>query len=133
MTVAERRAAQVKFLSDTIELNPEGSREWNFEIPFVWAKNAGRPEFDLCVRWKRGKISDVFLTKRQQEDHGKCWRLRSGYSTGISLPYESNPWRVSWCATHKAQQVSVYVPNGTNVLRVSLLSTVSLTFKEVTG
>lgn len=114
-----------------IELNPEGSKEWNFYIPYVYmTKEYGRAEFSICTKWKRGRISDIWISRMQQKEGcGELYHINVvSKSRSLSFGYESHVWFSCWCQEHKAQNLRAYVPNNTDMLLVSLLSDVSFMF-----
>jgi len=113
-----------------VELNPEGSHEWSFEIPYAWrTKEYGRAEFSFCLKWKRGKITDLWISAHQQigENQGKMWHLRVHGSTSFNIsPSEAHLWLVGWCPLHKTQNYSMYVADDTDTLAINLLSSISI-------
>ena len=97
------------------------------EIPFIWldktpgGSNLGRAMFQVCIRYKKGKIWDFFVYPRQQRS-SEYWHHggASEFAFTISSHRLPNPdvWKVGWCEEHKAQTLSIYVPEGSDVLRV---------------
>lgn len=110
-----------------IELNPDKTL-WNFKIPYVWmTKEYGRAEFSICICWKRGKVSELWISPAQQVgEERKLYHVLVGFSDSVTFPHEAHVWLATWCKEHKAQNVSLYVPDYTDTLHISLLSTVSL-------
>lgn len=115
---------------NTIELNPVPSTAWTFEIPYVaMSGRFGRAEFCVCVRWRRKRISDVWIQPRQQElESQKMYHLRGGYSIGLTFPNGFGPWILGYCYEHKTTSFRIYVPNDTNCLSICLLTNVGLGF-----
>lgn len=89
----------------------------------------GRAEFDICPKWKRGKLAELFIYARQQKNVSCYWHVTAGWPTSfgvgswqhkkIAVP---NIWTMHWCKDHKCMSMSVYPPDGTNRFRISLLS-----------
>jgi hypothetical protein len=100
----------------------------SIEIPFDWKDNTpgggnlGRAEFNVCIRYLRGKVREVFIYPRQQRRFN-YWH-RAGYFdqdfTIGSYGELGKPevWRVGWCKEHKCQTLEIYVPTGSAFLRI---------------
>lgn len=113
-----------------IEMNPPDSRLWNFDIPFVWqSKDYGRAEFDFCFKFKRAKITELWISPRQQKDEqGKLYHINVHGSDSILNSGEGRLWYMGWCKMHKAAYSRIYVPDNTSRLHISLLSSLSISF-----
>ena len=54
-------------------------------IPFKWrddtpgGSNLGRAEFQVCLKFKRGKVSEFWVYPRQQRDATTCWHIITTY------------------------------------------------------
>jgi hypothetical protein len=105
--------------------------------PFVLlTHNLGRAEFTFCPVWKRGKVSEVFIYPRQQENIDYFYHVACGYSDSFQVSSWShkgveNPkiWLHFWCKDHKCMSMHVYPPNSTDRLRVETGSTLSIYFE----
>ena len=114
-----------------IELNDKAIIEFN-----SMTKEYGRAEFSFCLKWKRGKLTDVWISPFQQphsksEYHIgglKCGGFRTYAWTyeGMENPW---PWTYGWCNIHKCQFMRVYVPPHSSKLCIEVLSTLSLIFE----
>lgn len=83
----------------------------------------GRAEFTICPVWKRGKIVEAWVYRRQQDLH-EAFHFKVFGSTALvfSGRHEAHVWRQFWCQEHKTQSTEFYVPDGTTSLHVSRLS-----------
>ena len=86
-------------------------------IPFEWKdKELGRAEFIICIKFKRGKISEFWVDPTQTR-LTECWHFSSNdyyiHDFGISSYEnleESRVWLVHWCNDHKTFAFRVYSP-----------------------
>lgn len=102
----------------------------------------GRAEFDFCFQLQRGKLKRVFIMRRQQPaeevqeyvlpvDYTPLdWSISSWQHEGVELPAI---WRGAWCRYHKAFYWAVYVPLGTNQLRIMEASNLRFNFERLGG
>lgn len=93
----------------------------------------GRAEFQICPIWKRGRIVECWVYPRQQvrAERDVCWHLEAS-SNGLTLGgfgrHEPKLWHIGWCKEHKTATYSVYVPDGTNELQITVLDSLSFRF-----
>ena len=88
-------------------------------------KQYGRSEFDFCAKTIKGRIVEVHITRRQQVKEPSWFFIKlnadqfSVTQKGAGDPLRNNvaPWRYIACKDHRLS-FSVYVPPGTNGLRV---------------
>lgn len=111
----------------------------DYAIPFKWAEGLGRPEFAVCARFVRGRFTDLWITRQQQQEpfpddwqfHVRIEEGRTGWSVGSWDGLEEpRPWMFGWCKDHRAHLTRIYVPTGSKYLFVHLLSTISLHFTK---
>jgi hypothetical protein len=98
------------------------------EIPFDYldktpgGSNLGRAMFQVCIKYLRGKASEVFVYPRQQRllhywhraGHFDIDFCITSYG-GLACP---RVWRVGWCKEHKCQALEIYVPDDAALLRI---------------
>lgn len=107
------------------------------KIPFVWMRqDYGRAEFEVCAKFIRGKISEVWIYPKQQvSDCYYHYKPLKPYSTAISysgydgLEYP-NVWYQYWCKEHKTMCVRLYVPTNAKFLWFHPLSTLTIGFTK---
>ena len=96
--------------------------------------NWGRAEFDFCVVTRRHKIRQIYIVRRQQKDHGETFLINCDYGADSMSVWsevglgDPRPWRWYPCEFHKAMGTAIYVPDGSNYLRVMKLSSISIMF-----
>jgi hypothetical protein len=101
----------------------------NAKINFKPLHNSfGRAEFEFCPVFKRGKMTDLFITRRQQDNyenyHLPLKELGFNNTTDFAFNgYDSSEgvraWGHYWCKFHKAICFKVYVPNDTDTINFS--------------
>ena len=102
--------------------------EDSLSIPFEYmdktpgGQNLGRAEFQVCIKFKRGQVSEFWVYPRQQRRED-CWHYSGGSDLGFSISsYEgldnSHVWLVSYCREHKTQTFMTYAPNGAKFLKI---------------
>jgi len=100
------------------------------KIKYLWrTERYGRAEFQICPKFVRGKMTDVFIYRRQQP-HEKNkeyhldllkllpkWRITEFQIDAWSHKTD-NPriWRNWWCKEHKTIAFDIYVPNDTDTI-----------------
>lgn len=101
------------------------------------SKKYGRAEFGFCiVRNKQGIITQIFIHAIQQDREDKFWKVEPVIETksfafnsfthkGVDRPWA---WQYSWCEDHMALNVRVYVPTGTDHIRVEESSVTGISF-----
>ena len=97
-------------------------------IPFEWIDktpgggNLGRAEFQVCVKFKRGKVHEFWVYPRQQRSADKYWHCQGGDCSFYIASYERlgdpHVWLTSYCPEHKTQTLHVYVPNDARFLKI---------------
>lgn len=104
--------------------------EDRFCIPFVnKTDNLGRAEFILCPLYKRGKVVELFIYRRQQQNVTEYYHWEhTGRGVGEmtiqsfgDLP-DPKVWRTFYCKEHKTQSLELYVPVGATYLRFEQFS-----------
>jgi len=106
-------------------------------IPFrAMHPRFGRAEFGLLPRWVRGKLRELWIISIQQENHGQVWHLRAPHkcgclqiSSGVGID-APRVWQSWWSEVYKVPCIEVYVPDGSDVLRISACSDLTLTFSR---
>lgn len=108
----------------------------NEQIPFTWiTHDYGRAEFVCCPIWKRGKITDLYISPKQQPDkRAILYHFKCGYSSSLNLTSTvglDNPevWNVMWCQTHKTQALEVYVPKNSKNFSIRAVSSLYVWFR----
>jgi hypothetical protein len=102
--------------------------ENKIEISFLWKdptpgrRNLGRAEFEVCLRYLRGKIQEFWVCPAQQR-RDECWHLETNGSQDFSISsYDglenAKVWLFSYCKTHKASHFRLYVPSFSNTLKI---------------
>jgi hypothetical protein len=108
-----------------VEVPQEG-----LSIPFDWmdlakgGRSLGRAEFQLCIRYFRGKPKELWVYPKQQRGMDTYWHLvglDSHFLTINSYEGLSAPeiWMVGWCTEHKTQSLTLYVPPESRFLHIS--------------
>ncbi len=105
------------------------------KLPFQFMhERYGRAEFEICAKFHRGKVSEVWVIPRQQDvDYIYQYKPPTPFSTAISysgydgLDYP-NVWYQYWCKEHKTMCVRLYVPNDAKFLWIHPLSTLTIGF-----
>lgn len=114
---------------EVIEIEDEQSIEFD-----GYHKDYGRAEFEICIMWKRNKISEVFIYPKQQDvNHYYHYKPKNPYSTSISYSgYQGldSPeiWFQYWCKDHKTVCTRLYVPEDSKYLWFHPLSTLTIGF-----
>lgn len=97
------------------------------KIPYEWMTTIyGHAEFVICPVFKYGRLTDIYLYRRQQVEY-------NGYHIDLlkekptlrmdEFLLEGRPtntpviWRNWWCKEHKAVAFDTYVPKNTNTIR----------------
>ena len=98
-------------------------------IPFKWrdetpgGSNLGRAEFQICMKFKRGIVSEFWVYPKQQRDVSEYWHFIGGNICFTFTAYEGleskGPWRVMWCKEHKAVSMSIYAPPESKYIEIS--------------
>lgn len=97
-------------------------------IPFEWRDptpgggNLGRAEFHVCLKFKRGKVSEFWVYPVQTRLE-TCWHY-IGESPDFTISaYEGlvseGAWLSFYCSEHKSTSFSVYSPTGAKFLEIS--------------
>lgn len=100
----------------------------------------GRAMFQICPVFKNGIIRELFIYRRQQDNHEiyKIDLKKINYKANTfhieSWTHETDSpriWRESWCKDHKTIMHEVYVPNNTNQIKFNLHfgDTISILFE----
>ncbi len=102
-------------------------------LPFIaMTKNRGCAEFQICSKYKRGKLVEVFIYPRQQEniDHYYHWEGEATYMTigGYEGLGDPKVWFLQYCKEHKCQSMRIYVPNDSKYLWFDKLSSIGINF-----
>lgn len=77
--------------------------------------NLGRAEFQFCPIWRKGKMAELMIFRRQQREEVRAYRLkllRGITQFSFQGPYEDKPnlWHMFWCEEHETVCYRVYVP-----------------------
>lgn len=104
-------------------------------LPFVaMTQNLGCAEFQICSKYKRGKLVELFIYPRQQENidyyyhwEGKAQDMSLGGHEHLEYP---NAWFFQYCKEHKCQSMRVYVPKGAKYLWFQVLSGIGINFTK---
>ncbi len=102
-------------------------------LPFVaMTLNLGCAEFQICAKWKRRKLVELFIYPRQQENinyyyhwEGEAIYFKIGGYEGLDDP---KAWMFQYCKEHKCQSMRIYVPNGAKYLWFEKLSGIGINF-----
>jgi hypothetical protein len=96
-------------------------------VPFHWldpvlgGSNLGRAEFAVCIKYRRRKISDVYVYTQQQREAGS-WHLATSRNHFMISSYQgledAKVWSFSWCSEHKTQSFRLYVPTNSKILKI---------------
>lgn len=99
--------------------------------------NLGHAEFDFCVKWKYGKIQEIFIYHTQQRNIKNYYKVECGFATELSIQSwthkgidKPNIWRIKYCKEHKAINHSVYVPINSNHFSIRLGSSIDIRFDK---
>ena len=102
--------------------------EHNIIIPFEWidttpgGSNLGHAEFQVCIKFKKGKISEFWVYPRQQRNADTYWHWVGGSTDFMISSYEHledvKVWLISYCKEHKATSIHLYVPRDAKYLRI---------------
>jgi hypothetical protein len=97
-------------------------------IPFLWldptpgGSNLGRAEFEVCIKYKRGRVGEYWVYPAQQRDQKHFWHYAGGDVDFCVSSYERleepKAWLFYWCKTHKAQAMRIYAPPNSKFLRL---------------
>jgi hypothetical protein len=92
----------------------------------------GRAEFQICSKYKRKKLAELFIYLEQQENidyyyywQGKANGLYLGSWNDLNKP---EPWFFGYCEEHKCQTMRMYVPNNSKYLFFEILSSINIYF-----
>ena len=100
--------------------------EWNqvevspsISIPFEWrdptpgGENLGRAEFQVCTKFKRGKIVEYWVYPKHTQ-LTDCWHWKGEYHDFTINCYQGlnheGAWLIHYCKEHKAVSFNVYAP-----------------------
>jgi hypothetical protein len=96
-------------------------------IPFDWRdpnpgrKNFGWAEFSVCMKFKRGKVSEFWVDPIQTHLE-EMWHYAGGDIYFHISAYEGlqsqGAWRIEYCKTHKCTSISVYAPKDARFLEI---------------
>lgn len=101
----------------------------------------GRAEFEVCPVFKHGKMTELFIYRRQQ-DTSDIYRLVIPQAMKIdrfhieSLNNEQpHTWMEMWCKLHKTITHKVYAPNGTSQISFGFHcgDTITIRFEDTNG
>jgi hypothetical protein len=94
--------------------------------PTPGGSNFGRAVFQFCPIWKRGRMAELLIFRRQQRSLPAAYRLAlpakaAGRVTTFSFHVwadvdQPRCWRMGWCEEHATVTYEVYVPNNTDAL-----------------
>ena len=97
-------------------------------IPFAWrdptpgGQNLGRAEFQVCLKFKRGKVSEFWVYPRQTRLE-TYWHFSYGDIDFAISSYQRldsvGAWLVLYCKEHKCPSICVYAPNDAAFLEIS--------------
>lgn len=92
-------------------------------IPFVYmTRRYGRAEFDLCFRKRKNWFFRCHIIPRQQPgveyDYYVQKKFRRFSIAGYDKLEDPKVWSGNACPQHNGFNLSVYVPDGSSVLRV---------------
>lgn len=92
-------------------------------VPFQWRHDQyGRAEFHVCVKWKRGKVSEFWVYPVQTE-MDTYWHMAPGDYSFFVTSYEGlaepKVWRMIWCREHKAPSLHIYSPTYARYLQIN--------------
>lgn len=100
-------------------------------------ENLGRAEFDFCVKWKNGKIKEVYIFHRQQHNIEYYYKIEVGFATTLQFSsrtfkgiQEPKLWYINYCKKHKAINHQIYVPSNSNQFTISLGSIFKIDFDK---
>lgn len=112
-------------------------------ITYTWKTPMyGRAEFQLCPVFKRGRMTDLYIYRRQQPqekeqayhiDLSKDVHWKIACFTIDAQLYFDNPhtWRNFWCKEHKTISFETYVPSNTNIIQFHAFSdNIQIQFRE---
>ncbi len=113
-----------------IEMNATERDRWEFCIPYLWrTRELGRAEFSVCIRWRRGAISDLWVAPRQQgPETSKLYHITvTSGATGASIA-NGVVWMLTECREHQGQNFLISVPDDTDLLQIKVRSSVTFVF-----
>ena len=97
-------------------------------IPFEWrdptpgGQNLGRAEFQVCLKFKRGKCSEFWVYPFQTR-MDTYWHYSGGDIHFVISGYEGlkseGAWIIGWCKEHKCIAFSIYSPTDAKFLQIS--------------
>ena len=97
-------------------------------IPFAWidktpgGSNLGHAEFCVCLRFKRGRVSEFWVYPAQQRDTNTAWHYTGGDIDFSISSYEhltdAKVWLYFWCKDHKCPSMRIYVPRYSKFLEI---------------
>lgn len=97
-------------------------------IPFYWrdpdrtGKSLGRAEFLVCVRFKRGHLSEYWVDPIQTH-LTQTWHWRGEHDDFSVSSYEGlerpGAWLFKWCHHHKTHGFFVYSPPEAHFLHLN--------------
>lgn len=108
-------------------------------VPFKWlddtpgGKNLGRAEFQVCVKFRRGRVNEFWVCPVQQH-RNDCWHFKGNGDAAFRAPAygenirDENIWIVRWCREHKTMSFSAYAPEGAKFL---LINEYGISFWEI--
>ena len=99
----------------------------NIVIPFEWEdktpgnNNFGHAEFQVCLKFKRGKVSEFWVYPVQTHIE-EFWHYSGGDIMFVISAYEGlesqGAWQADWCKEHKTMSLSVYSPPDAKFLEI---------------
>ena len=97
-------------------------------IPFEWidttpgGSNIGHAEFQVCIKFKQGKVSEFWVYPRQQRNVDTYWHYVGGNIDFTISSYErledAKVWMIHYCKEHEATSFNLYVPKDSKYLRI---------------
>jgi len=106
---------------DPIELSKHQpiSYKWIDETP--GGMNLGRAEFTFCPKYKRDRLTEMFISRKQQREKDRYYIAKGLNSESFSFRKQDDIratpiWRIAFCHDHKVTRFELYVPMGTSTL-----------------
>ena len=88
-------------------------------------RNLGRAEFQLCPVFYRGRMTDLYIDRWQQENgewyhlNLKSYKIKGLWLSCYGLDdHFPSVWQTTWCDMHKCHSLELYVPTGSSRLEV---------------
>ncbi len=96
-------------------------------IPFDWrdptpgGKSLGRAEFMVCMKFKRGKVSEFWVDPIQTHIE-EMWHYVGGDIYFALSAYQNledpKAWMIRYCKEHKCTSINVYAPSYAQFLEI---------------